>query len=102
MALIDYDLISGKLDKVAIAIARLKEFEPEEGYYLAFSGGKDSIVIKRLAEMSGVKFDSHYNVTTVDPPELVGFIKKYHPDVTRHRPEKSLPEWCCRYYKDDG
>ena len=27
------------------AIARFREHEPPEGYYLAFSGGKDSIVI---------------------------------------------------------
>lgn len=29
-------------DKVQIAIDRLKAFEPPEGYYVAFSGGKDS------------------------------------------------------------
>lgn len=34
------------LDKVETAIKRLQTFEPPEGYYLAFSGGKDSIVIK--------------------------------------------------------
>ena len=31
-----------KRDKVELAIMRLREFEPPEGYYLAFSGGKDS------------------------------------------------------------
>lgn len=39
------------LDKVDTAIERLRLFEPEEGYYLAFSGGKDSVVIKALADM---------------------------------------------------
>lgn len=68
-------------DKVQTAIERLKVFEPEEGYYLAFSGGKDSVVVKALANMAGVKYDAHYNVTTVDPPELVQFIKEKHPDV---------------------
>lgn len=29
-------------DKVETAMERLKCFEPPEGYYLAFSGGKDS------------------------------------------------------------
>jgi len=52
MSLIEYDLIDGKIDKVAIAIVRLKEFEPEEGYYLAFSGGKDSVVIKQLMTLT--------------------------------------------------
>lgn len=75
-------------EKVAASIARLKAFEPRngEGYYLAFSGGKDSVVIKALAEMSGVKYDSTYRVTSVDPPELVRFIMEEHPDVKREVP----------------
>lgn len=75
--------IYGK-DKVQTAIERFKTFEPmagEYGYYLAFSGGKDSSVIKKIAEMSGVKFEAHYTLTSVDPPELVRFIKDEHPDV---------------------
>jgi len=105
----------GIVDKVQIAIQRLREFEPEEGYYLAFSGGKDSITIKRLADMSGVKYDAHYSVTTIDPPELVYFIREEYPDVIWERPEKHLltallhhgfpsrqSRWCCNYYKENG
>lgn len=72
-------------DKVQRAIDRLKAFEPEEGYYLAFSGGKDSQCIYHLARMAGVKFDVHYSVTSVDPPELVQFIKKNYPDAWEGR-----------------
>ena len=69
-------------DKVQVAIERLQMFEPkDEGYYLAFSGGKDSVVIKALADMAGVKYDAHYSVTSVDPPELISFVKEQHPDV---------------------
>lgn len=71
-------------DKVEVAIERFKAFEVmagDQGYYLAFSGGKDSSVIKALAEMSGVKFEAHYTLTSVDHPELVRFIKNEHPDV---------------------
>lgn len=75
------DLTGRCVDKVQTAIDRLKAFEPEDGYYLAFSGGKDSVCIKELAVMAGVKFDAHYSVTTVDPPELTRFILKHHPDV---------------------
>lgn len=78
--------IYGK-DKVQVAIDRLKSFEPPEGYYLAFSGGKDSVVIKALADMAGVKYDAHYSLTTVDPPELVRFIKEKHPDVSIEPPK---------------
>lgn len=102
--------------RVDDAIERLKMFEPEVGYYLAFSGGKDSVVIKRLAEMSGVKFDAHYNLTTVDPPELVRFIKEQHPDVAIDLPKKTMWElikehgmfplrrvrYCCAELKERG
>lgn len=65
------------MDKVQVAVERIKTFEPEEGYYLAFSGGKDSVTIKALADMAGVKYDAHYTVTSVDPPELVRFVKTF-------------------------
>ena len=77
--------IYGK-NKVEVAIERLKAFEPDEGFYLCFSGGKDSCVIKALADMAGVKYDAHYNVTSVDPPELIYFIRKYHKDVIWNYP----------------
>ena len=80
MALFE-DTLFGKVDKVQKSIERLKAFEPPEGYFLAFSGGKDSQCIYHLAKMAGVKFDAHYSVTTVDPKELVRFIKKEYPDV---------------------
>lgn len=73
-------------EKVKKSIERLKAFEPPEGYYLAFSGGKDSVVCKALLDMAGVKYDATYRVTSVDPPELVRFIKEQHPDVKREVP----------------
>lgn len=85
-------------DKVDIAIERLQNFsklfpkDAEQGFFLAFSGGKDSCVCKKLCDMAGVKYDAHYSVTTVDPPELTRFIKHEHPDVI----------WDKHYYDKDG
>ena len=73
-------------DKVKKSLERIKAFEPSEGYYLAFSGGKDSVVCKHLLDMAGVKYDATYRVTSVDPPELVRFIKEHHPAVKREVP----------------
>lgn len=116
MAFFDGEIVDDFQWKVNNAIKRLVTFEPEDGYYLAFSGGKDSIVIYELAKMAKVKFDSHYAITTVDPPELTKFIKKHYPDVERHAPnmnmwdliiKKRMPptrvvRYCCDKLKEEG
>lgn len=96
MALIERDLFGQKHDKVETAIKRFKTFEPAEGYYLADSGGKDSTAVRALARMAGVRFDSHYNVTTIDPPALVRFIREKHQETIFERPELSMRELIVR------
>ena len=95
MALVTETLF-GTEDKVQRAIERLQAFVPQEGYYVAFSGGKDSVCIKKLCDLAGVKYDAHYNVTSVDPPELVQFIKRAYPDVIfekQHKNGKQVTMW---------
>ena len=67
-------------EKEAQAIKVLRTFEPEEGYVLAYSGGKDSDCIKILAQLAGVKFEAVHNLTTADAPETMQYIKS-QPDV---------------------
>lgn len=107
--------IGGVLDElIEMAISNIKRYEPKEGYYIAFSGGKDSTVIYDLAKKANVKFDVHYHFTTVDPPELLKFVKGNYPEVPWDRPEHSmfyyierkgfLPtrgiRYCCGYLKE--
>jgi phosphoadenosine phosphosulfate reductase len=116
--LVENRIIDGKIveyDKVQVAIQRLQSFEPSDGYWLAFSGGKDSCVIKELANMAGVKYEAHYSLTTVDPPELVRFINVEHPGVIVDRPKKTMWQlivdngpptrinrFCCKYLKESS
>jgi phosphoadenosine phosphosulfate reductase len=102
--------------KDQVAIERMQAFEPPEGYYLAFSGGKDSVTLLALAKMAGVKFDAHYHLTTVDPPEVVQFIKGTGVEIVR--PPKTMWQlavepsqlilptrtrrWCCEQLKERG
>lgn len=109
--------------KIQTAIDTLRAYEPmalalnPAGFWLAFSGGKDSCVMLELAKMAGVKYHSAYSVTTIDPPELVRFIKRHHPSVERVRqpqhlltrmqsktlgPPTRLSRWCCEEYKEGG
>lgn len=117
-------------DKVAISIERIRRFanfadnfppNSRRGYYLAFSGGKDSVAVKRLMDMAGVRYETHYRITSVDPPELVRFIRENYPDVIMDRPtdkhgpvtmwnlipRKLMPptrlaRYCCKYLKEPG
>lgn len=108
--------------KVDYSIALLRKAEPlalkmhPDGFHLAFSGGKDSQVLYHIAKMAGVKFKAHMQITTLDPPELMQFIRKNYPDVQLHRPEinfykliekkKMLPlrqsRYCCAYLKEQA
>jgi len=98
------------------AIDTLLEYEPPEGYYVAFSGGKDSMVILDLVKRSGCKYDAHMNLTSVDPPELLQFVREHYPDVELHRPELTMfqliekrgyypmskQKFCCATLKERG
>lgn len=91
-----------------------KSYDKENGYYLAFSGGKDSQCLYHMAKLAGVQFQAHMNLTSVDPPEVIRFVRKQYPDVLLAKPhdsiynvairKKILPtrrvRWCCEEYKE--
>lgn len=94
----------------------LRANEPPDGYYGCFSGGKDSLVVKQLAAEAGVKVAWHYSVTTIDPPELVRYMRREHSDVRWVRNPRwnfftamitnGFPtrrsRWCCREFKENS
>lgn len=89
-------------------------YDSDDGFYLAFSGGKDSQCLYHVAKLAGVKFKAHMSLTSVDPPEVIRFVKKQYPDVNLIKPKKSIYQtaidnqilptmrvrWCCKEYKE--
>lgn len=110
------------IEKEKLAIAWLKSFEPaEEPYYLCYSGGKDSDVIRILADLAGVKHELHHNLTSVDAPETIKYIKSIpgvHIDIPHDRngnrvsmwtlivkkgfPPTRIMRYCCSELKEKG
>lgn len=83
-------------EKEQKAIERIKFYEPADGYYLAYSGGKDSDCIKILAQLAGVKFEAHHNLTTADAPETVQYVKSQPDikiDISRYSDGKPMTMW---------
>lgn len=97
-----------KAEKIAL------NYDAEQGYFLAFSGGKDSQTLYHIAQLAGVRFQGHMNLTSVDPPEVIRFVKKNYPEVELNKPGKSIFQhaiekqilptmrvrWCCAEYKE--
>ena len=77
-------------DYIKESIDFLRQHEPPEGYFVGFSGGKDSITTLQLCRLAGVKHQAFYTYTTIDPPEVVRFIRAYYPQVQWLRPAKSF------------
>lgn len=110
-------------EKEREAINRLQAFEPRDGeaYYLCYSGGKDSDVIRILAQLAGVRHEIHHNLTTVDAPETMQYLKtipgviidkaRYDDGTPKTMwnliPRKMMPptriaRWCCAELKETG
>lgn len=82
----------GTIDKVKEATDLIKQYEPPEGYYVCFSGGKDSVVALDLVKRAGVKFEAWHSITTVEPPELMRMIRDFYPEVQHHHPKLTMSQ----------
>lgn len=91
-------------------------YDAKDGFFLAFSGGKDSQALYHVAVLGGVRFKAHMNFTSIDPPQVIRFVRNHYPDVVTHAPEKSIYQlaaergilpsmrirWCCADLKESA
>lgn len=107
-------------DKIAYSIEMIRRGErlalalnPQDGYFVGFSGGKDSQALLQLVKIAGVRYKAYYSVTTNDPPPNVYFIRQHYPDVVFLHPQanffklvekRGLPtrlyRFCCKRLKE--
>ena len=124
----EWDYVDKAVERVKMAWGFHHMMNPDgKPMLLAFSGGKDSIclffVCKKASEEVGLPmeqmFHVQYNITTLDPPELVYFIrdlKKDYPFIEFHHPKKTMWQlivengtlptmvmrYCCRELKESS
>ena len=85
----DYQIIVDTTELEKVSIERCRQFRSrDKKTIVAFSGGKDSLVAYMIAVKSGIEFDAIYSPTSVDPPELIYFIR----DFNKWAKEKGYPE----------
>lgn len=92
------------------------KYDAENGGWVGFSGGKDSQALYHVAQLAGVKFKVHFSPTSIDPPQVIRFIRKEYPEVefgklkesifTSFKRHRMLPtmlmRWCCAEFKERG
>lgn len=116
-----HHLRPGLVAKIDYSIALLRKaeslalkYDHDDGFYLAFSGGKDSQCLYHVAQLAGVRFKAHFSPTSVDPPQVIRFIRRNYPDVEFGHIEQSIYDvavkegilptmsvrWCCSIFKE--
>ena len=97
-----------KAEKLAL------KYDADNGYWLAFSCGKDSQCLYHMAQLAGVKFKAHFSPTSCDPPQVIRFCKTKYPEVEIIPPKTSIYKaavemaclptmrirYCCALFKE--
>ena len=97
--------------KIDFAIKLLRSIPQDGPIEISYSGGKDSDVILRLAQMAGIPHEAIYKQTSIDPPGTTAHAKEMGATIIRPKKtylqiirENSLPSrfsrFCCAILKE--
>lgn len=98
-------------EKVQQAIKLIRSICQTHNVALAFSSGKDSVVLDYLAKEANVKVERFHNVTTIDPEGTIKMAEKYGCTISRNKlsfldlvEKKGFPtqfrRFCCKELKE--
>lgn len=103
-------------DIILKAVPLALRYDPDKGFFVGFSGGKDSQALYHMMQLCDVPMHAYFSPTSIDPAENIRFIRKNYPEVEFTKIDKSifdvfremkvLPSmrirWCCAYFKERG
>lgn len=103
-------------DIILKAVPLALRYDPDKGFFVGFSGGKDSQALYHMMQLCDVPMHVYFSPTSIDPAENIRFIRKNYPEVEFTKIDKSifdvfremkvLPSmrirWCCAYFKEKG
>lgn len=98
-------------EKVTRAIKLIKSVSTTRNPFIAYSGGKDSVVLAYLCKEAGLSLPLLHNVTTIDPPYTLSFCQKQGAQLLRPKKsfldlveKKGMPtmfrRFCCKELKE--
>ena len=98
-------------EKVNKACSLMKSVSHASNPFIAFSGGKDSVVLEFLAKEAKLKLPLMHNVTTIDPEGTLSFCKRHGATLLRSGmsfldlvEKKGFPtmfrRFCCQFLKE--
>lgn len=105
-----YDDVSPD-DKLKQAIRLVKSAASVHPYAIAFSGGKDSCLLRYIAKEANINAPLYYCSTTIDPPGTIAFCQRMGANILRPQysflqlvERKGLPSmfrrYCCEFLKE--
>lgn len=97
--------------KVRLAKSLMRSINSVRPYAMAFSGGKDSVIMEWLAKEVGISVPKVYNNTTIDPEGTIAFCEKHGCKIARNDKsfldlveERGFPtmfrRFCCKELKE--
>lgn len=98
------------------AVPLALRYDPDKGFFVGFSGGKDSQALYHMMQLCDVPMHAYFSPTSIDPAENIRFIRKNYPEVEFTKLYESIFEvfkqmkvlpsmrirWCCAYFKEKG